>query len=309
MKHTEWNRPSSSGECEIYSQMYTCDNPKAIVQIAHGMSERSERYKDFMLFLAGNGYVVCANDHLGHGRSRNGEMSFFANKPGGFDYVIEDMHTLYQEVGSAYPDIPMILLGQSMGSILSALFADRYDYLSHLILMGTPAYNKAIPVIEAYLRHCVKKQGYIYESKLLNRVIWGKEPNSRAEQIKHHGWLTSDTDIVEAFLDDELCGAAFSDSANLEMMSGLRKWGAGNWGANIPDIPIMFMAGTEDRVEGYGKGTQYYYKLLENTHTHLTRKLIEGNRHEVLNERNKMDTYQYILKWIEKEENYEISRN
>ena len=47
-------------------------DPKAIVQIAHGIAEHVDRYREFMEFLAQNGYIVVANDHLGHGKSING---------------------------------------------------------------------------------------------------------------------------------------------------------------------------------------------------------------------------------------------
>ncbi len=298
MEHKEWYRPSSSEEGEIYSQMYTCENPKGIIQIAHGLSERSERYKEFMVYLANNGYIVCANDHLGHGMSGQGEWGIFAKKAGGFDYVIQDMHTLFEEVGEAYPNLPKILLGQSMGSILSALFADRFDYLSKLILMGTPAYNKLVGIGVYALQRSVKKHGYAHKSNIWNRIIWGKEPKEREKQIEHHGWLTSDVSIVEAFIDDELCGAPFYDSANLEMLAGLKKWGSGNWGKHIPDIPILFMAGTKDKVSEGEKGPTYYYNLLKDSHSHLTLKIIEGNQHEVLNEKNRMDTYLFILQWL-----------
>lgn len=300
MTHKEWYRASSSGDVEIYSQLYSCDNPKAIIQIAHGMSEHSGRYKDFMEYLAENGYVVCANDHLGHGRSSHGEFGVFAKKPGGFDYVIEDMHTLFEEVCIKYPDKPCILLGQSMGSILAALFADRYQYLSKLILMGTPAYNSFVNVMAKGLRISVAKHGYSHTSMLWNRIIWGNEPKTREKKLKHYSWLTSDEMEVEKFLDDSLCGHPFSDASNLEMMEGLVKWGAGDWGKNIPDIPILFIAGLDDKIAGYGKGTSYYYNLLVKTHRYLTLDLIEENRHEVLKERTKKETYQYILLWLEK---------
>lgn len=298
MNHIEWYRQSASGECTIYSQMYTCDQPKAILQIAHGMTERSGRYKDFMQFLAKQGYVVCANDHLGHGKSSHGEFGVFAKKPGGFDFIIEDIHTLFECVGKQYPNTPMILLGQSMGSILSALFADRHDYLSKLILMGTPQYVKFIDVMEKSLAKSVRKNGYTHTSKLWNRLIFGNEPTEKRKKIKHYSWLTSDEKIVEEFVEDDLSGAKFSDSANFEMMSGLRKWGNGDWGKHVPDIPILFIAGTKDKIAGYGKGTKYYYSLLKDTHTKLTLKLIDGDRHEVLNEKNRAETYQYILNWL-----------
>ena len=59
-------------------------SPKAVIQIAHGIAEHIDRYEDFMRFLAENGYVAVANDHLGHGKSAEnpGEYGFFAEEDG-----------------------------------------------------------------------------------------------------------------------------------------------------------------------------------------------------------------------------------
>lgn len=300
MEHKEWYRSSANGQGKVYSQMFICDNPKAIIQIAHGMSERSERYQDFMMFLARNSYIVCANDHLGHGLSNNGEFGVFAKKLGGFDFMIQDIDNLFENVRLSYPNLPMILIGQSMGSILSALFADRYDYLDKLILMGTPQYNKFIDFIASKLSKSVEKHGFTYKSKLWNKIIWGKQYDNRNKKIKSLSWLTNNNQVIEQFIDDDLCGHMFSDSANLEMMCGLKKWGNGNWGSNIKDIPILFIAGTKDKIAGYGKGTKYYYNLLADTHSKLTLKLLDGNHHEILNDLNKLDNYQYLLNWLNK---------
>ena len=43
--------------------------PRGVVQIVHGMSEHVERYDEFARYLVSRGYIVCANDHIGHGES------------------------------------------------------------------------------------------------------------------------------------------------------------------------------------------------------------------------------------------------
>ena len=58
---------SSNGQTNITYYIYKpLDEPKAILQISHGMCEYLERYEDFIDFLTGNRILVCGNDHLGH---------------------------------------------------------------------------------------------------------------------------------------------------------------------------------------------------------------------------------------------------
>lgn len=49
------------------------DNPKAVVQIVHGLKEHKRRYYDFAEYLTNNGYTVFMSDNRGHGYSVNDE--------------------------------------------------------------------------------------------------------------------------------------------------------------------------------------------------------------------------------------------
>ena len=45
---------------------------KGILQIIHGIAEFVERYDDFANYLNAQGYLVVAEDHMGHGQSIEG---------------------------------------------------------------------------------------------------------------------------------------------------------------------------------------------------------------------------------------------
>ena len=54
---------------DSFVRILTCENPKAIVQLIHGVAEHSGNYLDFARFLNKNGYIVVIGDHRGHGKS------------------------------------------------------------------------------------------------------------------------------------------------------------------------------------------------------------------------------------------------
>ena len=60
---------SNYDQLKLDGIIISCENPKGIVQISHGMSEHKERYFKFMEYLSENGYVCVINDHRGHGNS------------------------------------------------------------------------------------------------------------------------------------------------------------------------------------------------------------------------------------------------
>ena len=98
------------------------DNPKGVVQVAHGMAEHGERYERFAQRLVSKGYLVYANDHRGHGKTAGSveNLGYFADE-NGWDLVVEDMHLLTQTIKSKHPDLPVFLLGHSMGSLLASI--------------------------------------------------------------------------------------------------------------------------------------------------------------------------------------------
>lgn len=88
---------SSNGINKIRTLIWKDDEltPRGVFQIAHGMAEHIGRYDEFAKYIASNGFIVCGNDHLGHGKSVNdvSELGFIAEKNGD-KRLVDDMHIL-----------------------------------------------------------------------------------------------------------------------------------------------------------------------------------------------------------------------
>ena len=80
-KYTE-KIPSRDGKTDINVVVWESNQPTAVLQLIHGMSEYIDRYDDFARFLTENGFNVIGHDHLGHGYSVSDdrEYGFFADK-------------------------------------------------------------------------------------------------------------------------------------------------------------------------------------------------------------------------------------
>ena len=84
---------SSDGIHEIYYRVWEpAEAPRAILQISHGMCEHIGRYDGFARDLCAAGIVVCANDHIGHGKSEPNEkeLGYFGGK-GSIFRLAEDL--------------------------------------------------------------------------------------------------------------------------------------------------------------------------------------------------------------------------
>ena len=289
---------AANGEGKLHAQCWVPPRPKAIVQIAHGMSEYADRYDEFATMLAQNGYAVYANDHTGHGKSAQGHPGTFALKKGGFECVLADMGRLFDRACAEHPGLPLVLMGHSMGSVLSGIFADRYGgRLSALILMGTPAPNKMTGMGIALASLVVAFCGYTRESKWLNKLTADAitKDNEASKQ-----WLSYNQENVQRYLADPLCGIPFSASANRELFYGMREFGADGWGQNIPEIPILVIAGADDPAGKCGEGPKHYFSQLKRSgHADAALTLVEHARHEILNENNADETMRLLLDWLE----------
>ncbi|HEY5123565.1 MAG TPA: alpha/beta hydrolase, partial [Ignavibacteria bacterium] len=69
---------------------------------------------------------------------------------------------------------------------------------------------------------------------------------------------------------------------------------------NTPkDLPVLIISGDKDPVGNNGKGvTEVYNKFKKAGVKNLTLKLFADGRHEMLNETNKNEVYQFILDWL-----------
>ena len=135
----EFTYPSADGEHQIYATVWLPEGePKAVVQIVHGVAEYAGRYDAFARWLADRGFAVCGEDHLGHGKTvDDGKYGYFGKKDG-WTLVTADVRQLRVLMGERFPGAPYFLLGHSMGSFLARTYLCKYPgTVDGCILSGT----------------------------------------------------------------------------------------------------------------------------------------------------------------------------
>ncbi len=278
---------------------------KGVVQIAHGIAEHIDRYRDFMAFLAENGYLSVGNDHLGHGKTITDprDQGFFAEK-NGWDYVVADMDKLRDLMHAQYPDVPYVFFGHSMGSFLTRTYLikhpDKYDAA---IISGTG--HQAAPIVlggYAMAGLFAKKDGPRAVGYKLNDIAFGSYNKGYENPRTIYDWLSRDPDVADRYAADPLCGFIATNSLFRDMMGGIRFiTSQKNIDMMNKEKPIYFMSGDADPVGENGKGVTKAYNAFCHAGLHdVTIRLYPGGRHEMLNETNKEDVYKDILNWLNK---------
>jgi len=306
VRKKEWRYPASNGEGNIFARAWLPPleaPPQAIVQIAHGMSEHSGRYDEFARALCGQGFIVVANDHAGHGLSAQGHLGSFAKTPGGFDCIVKDMHHLFNWSKKAEQlsqlSLPNVLIGQSMGSLAAALYAEQYDNLSALVLSATPSAIKFSRLFELLATVIATTHGQLAHSPLLEKLTGSIKGMSDEEMLEARSWLNRNKDEIRALGNDPLCGFDYSAGGYQALLKAYHHVNAKSWGSRIPNIPILIVAGSDDSSTGFGAGPLKRTKRLAKTgHTQVELRLFKDARHELIKELNKQEVFSFIGTWI-----------
>lgn len=295
---------SSTGRTSIHALKCVPDGkPRAVVQIAHGIAEHIDRYRPFMEFLADNGFVAAGNDHLGHGKSIRvpEEQGFFAEKDGWWR-VVDDMDKLHDIMSNEYPELPYVLFGHSMGSFLTRTYLikhpDKYD---GVILSGTGHQSPALVFGgNAAASVMAKLNGAMGDGAKLDSLAFGTYLNKIENPRTKFDWLSRDTEQVDKYIADPLCGFVGKIGLYRDMMQGIKFiTDKKNIAQMNKEKPVYFMSGDGDPVGDYGKGVERAYKAFCDAGLHdVFMRLYPGGRHEMLNETNKEQVYQDILNWL-----------
>lgn len=295
---------SSTGKNKIHARMCVPDTePRAIVQIIHGIAEYIDRYDDFMSFLADNGIIAVGTDHLGHGKSIESEeqTGFFAYE-NGWDYAVRDEEVLRLAMHENYPELPIIVFGHSMGSFMARTLLIRYpDAFNAAIISGTGNQGSALVNGGLFMGNLVTGlKGAHHYSKFLNNLAFGSYNKIYENPKTEYDWLSRDEANVQKYIDDPLCGFIPTCSLFRDMMTGVKFiTNKKNLTAMNKDMPVYFMSGDMDPVGECGKGVQKAYNnFLEAGMKNVSIKLYPGGRHEMLNEINKDEVYSDILTWL-----------
>ncbi len=298
--------PSANGTSTVayYILPSSSNCIRGIVQISHGMCEFFERYEDFCHFLSCNGFVVCGNDHIGHGNSvkNNLELGFFAKK-NGWKYMVEDAHTLTKLVQIDYPGVPYILFGHSMGSFIARLCLSAYgaDYSGAIICGsgdGNPLAPLGIKIADWYIRH----KGPLYRSETLKKLSTGAFNKRFAVEKDDNSWLSRDIVARSQYKDHPKFNFTFTACGYRDLFQLNLKSNEEDWYQSLPKhLPLLLVSGENDPVGDFGKGIRrVYLRLLKAGLDDVTLKLYPGARHEILNEINRKEVYGDILSFCER---------
>lgn len=307
---------SKDGATRIHAKLWTntkfgglddegTEKPRGIVQIVHGMSEYVDRYDDMARFLVDRGFVVCGEDHIGHGDSAASPEDY-GHMPvaNGKDILIGDAHTLFEKVSECFPGVPYCLYGHSMGSFIARAYIARHgDELDACVLSGTGNVPAPLSNFGRMLaRGLAAVRGERYRSKFIDSMGAGGYGKKIENARTNLDWLSTDPKVVDAYIADDKCGFMFTVGGYATLLSLTAEVVTPACAAKVPkDLPVLFVAGDGDPVGDMGAGVRAAVKLLLDAGVkRVDEKIYQGMRHEIHNEIGNEQVYDDVAHWIEK---------
>jgi alpha-beta hydrolase superfamily lysophospholipase len=280
------------------------ENIKAILIINHGMAEHISRYDSFASFMAEKGFAVYGEDHRGHGDTAGSvdNLGYFADEKGWMK-VIGDIRTLYLLALDEQKNLPVFMLGHSMGSFLTRHYLSLYgSEITAAVISGTGFQSSlllSIAKILSTLESAVK--GKRHRSKMLDTLSFGSN-NKSFDFDGAHGfeWLSRDSDQTRKYVEDPYCGFICTSGFFSDLADGLKIINKKSCYAATPDnLPLLLYSGKDDPVGNFGKVVESVASSYrKNGNNEITVMLKDDMRHECLDELGCEDCYQEIYKWM-----------
>ncbi|MBQ4049218.1 MAG: alpha/beta hydrolase [Clostridia bacterium] len=268
------------------------EQPKGVVQIAHGMAEHVERYDEFARHLNGLGFIVVGDDHRAHGITDQDALGIaYGNL---FEDTVKDLLAISADLKRKY-DLPLILFGHSYGSFLSQRYAQNPHPATAIVLCGSALMRGAALNLGYFVANRKVKSGKKDDPALfLAKITFG------AYGKKFEGgssWLSTDMEQVRKYRHDGKSGFICSYGFYQSFFKGLKTVDKTKKALSKP-VKLLIVSGGDDPVGDMGKSVKKLYEKFKKINDDTTLKLYDGMRHEILNEKNREEVRKYLGEFI-----------
>ena len=280
MRHSEgWldlRHSAARGTSHLYTQSWQPDGEaRAAIILVHGLGEHSGRYAYLAKHCTDRGFAVHALDHYGHGKS-DGQPGYVER----FSVYLDGVRALLERVQQEEPEMPLFLLGHSMGALIAAAFlpegqdAFRACALSGLALRTPDEPSRAL--------------------KIVNRVMSGIAPTAPLIGLDPAG-VSRDPDVVRAYVSDPLVHhGKLSARLLAEMMAAMADTLER---APHVNLPLLILHGEDDRLTCPSGSRDFHERAAS---ADKTLKIYPELYHEIFNEPEKDAVLADMSDWLEK---------
>ena len=279
MKHAEgWldlRQSRARGTSHLYTRSWSPDDgARAAIILVHGLGEHSGRYEYFARHCTDRGFAVHALDHYGHGKS-DGQPGFVER----FSVYVDGVRALLERTQTQQPDLPLFLVGHSMGGLIAATFlAEAQSTFRACVLSGPLLITDEAPpaLVLAVVRF----------------IAW-LAPTAPLLALDPRG-VSRDPAVVQAYVQDPLVHhGKLTARLIVEMSSAMKRALAA---APVIELPLLILHGEGDKLTSPA-GSKDFHNNAGSADKSL--KIYPELYHEIFNEPEKDAVLADVTNWLE----------
>jgi len=272
MAHIEFEKKSFDG-LSLFFQCWNVDEgQKGVICLVHGLGEHSGRYADWASMFNHAGYSVVSYDLRGHGKSggKRGHVN-------SFDDYIQDTDLLFEETRERFLGVPCFLYGHSLGGLIVIYYVLRQR-----------------PTLAGVIISALSNKTSLQEQKtkvVLSKVLGSVVPKLTIQTGLIPATISRDPEVVSRYINDPLVHHEVSVGWGKSALVAI-PWMEQH--ANEWTLPVLFMHGEKD-ILGYAEGSREFSSKIKGD---CTLKIWPGLFHEVHNEPEKDQVFEYVRHWL-----------
>src|SRR5512145_3170684 len=272
MVHQEYSWKSKDGTT-LFGQSWKPDKqPYALINYIHGFMDHSSRFATWANRLCDNGYAVAAIDLRGHGRSE-GRRGYARN----FSCYLQDIHTLCENSQLLFPGCSPVLYGHSLGGNLVVNYLINENPLPKSAVISSPWFTLTHkPPIFQYLM-----------AELVRYVL----PGLCVKSTLDPEGLSHSREVVSLYKSDPLV----HHSILPRLFFQIEHYGIlASQSIYKINIPLLVMHGDADPITSFRQTGGF----VRNADSRTIFKEWPGGYHELHNEPNEPEVFNYLLNWL-----------
>jgi len=267
---------AGAGGVSLHRRAWMPPLARRVIAVVHGYAEHSGRYDALGAWFAARGIAVHAYDQRGHGRSGGprGHVSAFSE-------LLDDVDRFVVAVRQDHPEVPLTLLGHSMGGlVVASLLAERRPAVDDAVLSGAALVRPEISRLRMSLARGLRR-------------VW---PHAGLASGVDPAGLSRDAGVVRAYLADPLVFRHMTCSLAVELLDAIDRLSAS---ADPIDVPLLVLHGADDPIVR-AEGSRRFFARARGPGSEL--RLYPKLLHEIFNEPEQEEVMRDVLDWLEARE-------